>query len=85
MTGRRRFNILSPEHELWIGRESYKEVLNSSRGRILPEHHPTTAMVRRVLNKLIPLAPIQGANWEVHVIKDDEMMNAFVLPGYEHL
>lgn len=39
-------------------------------------------MVQRILNRLIPYAPIKGANWRVHVIKDDKMMNAFVLPGY---
>ncbi|KAL5339493.1 TCP-1/cpn60 chaperonin family-domain-containing protein [Aspergillus crustosus] len=31
--------------------------------------------------RLIPQAPIDGAEWRVHVIKDDKMMNAFVLPG----
>jgi hypothetical protein len=25
---------------------------------------------------------IEGADWKVHVIKDDGMVNAFVLPGY---
>lgn len=38
-------------------------------------------MVTRVMERLIPYAPIQGANWEIHVIRDDNMMNAFVLPG----
>lgn len=65
-----------------MGHQSYREVLSSSRGKILPEYHPTTMMVQRVLDRLIPQAPIVGANWKVHVIKDDGMMNAFVLPGY---
>lgn len=82
MTGRRRFNVLSAEYELKMGQDSYREVLSSSRGKILPENHPDTMMVRRILNRLIPYAPIKGANWRVHVIKDDGMMNAFVLPGY---
>lgn len=64
-----------------MGNQSYKEVLSSSHGKILPEHHPTTALVKRVLDRLIPQAPIVGANWRVHVIKDDGMINAFVLPG----
>ena len=85
MTGRRRFNVFSPEFELKMGRESYEEVLSSYRGGILPDNHPTTAMVKRVLDRLIPVAPVKGATWEVHVIKDDGMMNAFVLPGYEDL
>ena len=81
MTGRRRFNVFSAEYELKMGQDNYREVLNSSRGKILPERHPDTIMVQRILNRLIPYAPIKGANWRVHVIKDDGLMNAFVLPG----
>lgn len=82
MTGRRRFNVLSADYEIKMGQDSYREVLSSSRGKILPENHPDSVMVRRILNRLIPYAPIKGADWRVHVIKDDSMMNAFVLPGY---
>ncbi|KAL4785294.1 TCP-1/cpn60 chaperonin family-domain-containing protein [Aspergillus varians] len=64
-----------------MGVQSYHEVLREYRGNILPQSHPLTVMVNRVLQRLIPLAPIHGANWEVHVIKDDSMVNAFVLPG----
>ncbi|KKK23917.1 hypothetical protein P175DRAFT_0427264 [Aspergillus ochraceoroseus IBT 24754] len=81
MTGRRRFNCVSPRQELKMGEQSYHEVLEQARGQILPEHHPLTMMVNRVLHRLIPQAPIEGADWKVHVIKDDNMMNAFVLPG----
>ncbi|KAE8167067.1 TCP-1/cpn60 chaperonin family-domain-containing protein [Aspergillus tamarii] len=81
MTGRRRFNCVSAKRELEMGRQSYLEVLNENRGSILPEHHPLTMQVNRVLQRLIPQAPIEGADWRVHVIKDDSMLNAFVLPG----
>ncbi|RHZ65170.1 chaperonin-containing T-complex subunit CCT8 [Aspergillus thermomutatus] len=81
MTGRRRFNCVSSHQELRMGQESYQEVLRSTRGKILPENHPLTVMVNRVLRRLIPQAPIEGADWRVHVIKDDGMVNAFVLPG----
>ncbi|KAE8392410.1 peptidase family M48-domain-containing protein [Aspergillus alliaceus] len=81
MTGRRRFNCISAQRELAMGKQSYEEVLNEARGRILPEHHPITMQVSRVLQRLIPQAPIEGADWKVHVIKDDDMLNAFVLPG----
>ncbi|KAE8358090.1 TCP-1/cpn60 chaperonin family-domain-containing protein [Aspergillus caelatus] len=81
MTGRRRFNCVSAQRELEMGRQSYLEVLNENRGSILPEHHPLTMQVNRVLQRLIPQAPIEGADWRVHVIKDDSMLNAFVLPG----
>jgi Zn-dependent protease with chaperone function len=81
MTGRRRFNCVSLNQELKMGQESYHEVLQQSRGHILPESHPVTIMVNRVLRRLIPQAPIHDADWKVHVIHDDNMKNAFVLPG----
>ncbi|KAL2000950.1 hypothetical protein VTN02DRAFT_2429 [Thermoascus thermophilus] len=81
MTGRWRFNCISVAQELRMGEESYRQVLREYRGRILHEHHPLSLMVDRVLRRLIPQAPIAGANWKVHVIQDDKMMNAFVLPG----
>lgn len=80
-TGRRRFICVSPEQELKFGEEGYRETLNQARGKILPDYHPLTKSVDRVLRRLIPLAPIEGADWKVHVIKDDGMANAFVLPG----
>lgn len=81
MTGRRQFNCISRHQELKMGEESYQEILSSERGKILSDHHPLTRMVNGVLQRLIPQAPIEGANWKVHVIKDDGMVNAFVLPG----
>ncbi|KAF7182972.1 hypothetical protein CNMCM7691_002716 [Aspergillus felis] len=81
MTGRRRFNCVSSQQELKMGQQSYEEVLRSTHGKILSENHPLTIMVNRVLRRLIPQAPIEGADWRVHVIKDDGMVNAFVLPG----
>lgn len=82
MTGRRRFNCVSRHQELNMGEESYREVLNAERGKILPHNHPLTRMVDGVLQRLIPQVDIEGADWKVHVIKDDGMVNAFVLPGY---
>ncbi|CEJ54610.1 Putative Spap14e8.04 protein [Penicillium brasilianum] len=81
MTGRRRFNCVSHAMELKMGAQSYREVLDQSRGRVLPDNHPLAQMVNRVLQRLIPQAPIEGADWRVHVIVDDGNANAFVLPG----
>ncbi|KAJ5984297.1 hypothetical protein N7481_006396 [Penicillium waksmanii] len=81
MTGRRRFNCVSAERELAMGAESYREILASERGKVLPDYHPLTKSVDRILQRLIPMADIEGAEWKVHVIKDDGMANAFVLPG----
>lgn len=65
-----------------MGEESYREVLIAERGKVLPHNHPLTRMVDGVLQRLVPQVPIEGADWKVHVIKDDSMLNAFVLPGY---
>lgn len=81
MTGRRRFNCVSSSQELKMGEESYREVLQSERAKVLPDYHPLTRMVDGVLQRLIPQAAIEGADWKVHVIKEDGMANAFVLPG----
>ncbi|KXG47895.1 Chaperone, tailless complex polypeptide 1 [Penicillium griseofulvum] len=81
MTGRRRFNCVSRHQELKMGEESYREVLIAERGKVLPHNHPLTRMVDGVLQRLVPQVPIEGADWKVHVIKDDSMLNAFVLPG----
>ncbi|KAJ5792277.1 uncharacterized protein N7503_008255 [Penicillium pulvis] len=81
ITGRRRFNMVSAKMELEMGEQTYRQVLNEERGKILPDNHPVTQMVDRVLQRLIPLAPIEGADWKVHVIADPNMKNAFVLPG----
>ncbi|BDD58036.1 hypothetical protein MAP00_003348 [Monascus purpureus] len=81
MTGRRRFNCVSRQWELNSGIQTYHEILRTERGKILPDNHPLTIMVNRVLDRLIPMAPIEGASWKVHVIHDDSMVNAFVLPG----
>lgn len=81
-TGRRRFICVTQQQELNFGEEGYREALNAARGSILPDYHPMARMVDRVLQRLIPQAPIEGANWKVHVIKDDDNANAFVLPGY---
>lgn len=82
MTGRRRFNIISHRQELKMGDEAYRETLGSVRRHLLPTDHPVVQLVEDVLNRLIPYAPVEGANWKVHVIKDDGNANAFVLPGY---
>ncbi|EAU39412.1 conserved hypothetical protein [Aspergillus terreus NIH2624] len=81
MTGRRRFNCISSKRELQMGEESYREVLNQERGKILPANHPLTVSVNRVLQRLIPQAQIEGADWQVHVIDEPQTKNAFVLPG----
>lgn len=65
-----------------MGMQSYEELLEENRGHILPFDHPLSQKVDAVLQRLIPVAPLEGASWRVHVIDDINTPNAFVLPGY---
>ncbi|KAF2498004.1 hypothetical protein BU16DRAFT_559721 [Lophium mytilinum] len=80
VSGRRRFNCISSEWEKSQGEAGYQQILQEYSGRILPEWHPATQQVRRVLERLIPQSGLEGEEWEVHVIQSDEV-NAFVIPG----
>lgn len=80
VSGRRRFNMVSEDNELWAGKQQYEETMQQFGHQLLPAHHPQSRMVQRVLDRLIPHSGIAGDDWEVHVIQDG-MQNAFVIPG----
>jgi predicted Zn-dependent protease len=82
ITGRRQFMAISPEEELALGLQAYREVL--SKAPIA--HDPkATAPMRRIVARLAPVAERAARRsdfqWEVTVIEDDKTVNAFVLPG----
>jgi metalloendopeptidase OMA1, mitochondrial len=84
ITGRRRFNCLSPETEKQLlGDAGYQDLLREYRGRILPENHPYTRMVTGVVMRLLPAVGNLGTEteWAVHVIDEPNEKNAFVIPG----
>lgn len=82
ITQRRRFNVISPEKEKQYAAEGYNDTLREFRGRILPENHPYTQLVARVVERLLPsVGPLAGDEWRVHVIDAPDQRNAFVLPG----
>ncbi|KAL1605241.1 metalloendopeptidase [Paraconiothyrium brasiliense] len=83
ISGRRRFNMISPQIEARIGAETVGQVQQEYEGRILPDRDPRVQRVKKVLGRLIPYATAAGlhdVNWEVHVIDSPEQ-NAFVAPG----
>ena len=61
--------------------QMYQQTLSQYRGRVLGPNHPSSRMVRRVLDRLIPFSGATDSSWEVHVIDDPSQMNAFVMPG----
>ena len=92
--GRRQQQLaLSPQQELQLGRQAYREILsNPSSGRVLPADSPQTQRVRRVAERIIRAANIEplqreinlrpnaGYEWEVNVLENPQI-NAFCLPG----
>ncbi|KAF2215485.1 hypothetical protein CERZMDRAFT_110148 [Cercospora zeae-maydis SCOH1-5] len=85
ISGRKRFNIVSPAWEKWIGKQQYEQVLQefASKGKILSKNSREHVMVERVLRRLLPHCGMNGEGdeeWELHVI-DDDTQNAFVMPG----
>lgn len=81
ISGRRRFNVISPEYEIAMAKGQDTQVLQQYRGRVLPPSHPSSQMVNRVLERLISAAGLSLEGWEVRVIDDPEQKNAFVMPG----
>jgi hypothetical protein len=84
ITGRRRFNCLSPATEKQVlGDAGYQDLLQEYRGKILPENHPSTRMVTKVVQRLLPSVGDLGpeTEWAVHVIDEPNEKNAFVVPG----
>ena len=80
VSGRRRFNLISPEMETQLAQEQYALVMQEYGQKILSERDPRTRLVQKVLNRLIPASGLTGLDWEIHVVDSPET-NAFVIPG----
>ena len=83
VTHRRRFNCISPSTEAAFGSQGYEDILQQYQGKILPENHPYTQAVAKVVERLLPATHGLSASeqWRVHVIDDPKEKNAFVIPG----
>ena len=85
---------LSPEQELQLGRQAYKQVLTnpSKYGRVIPRDRPQCQRIRGIAERIIHAAGIEPLQreinlrrgyryeWEVNVLDKDDI-NAFCLPG----
>lgn len=83
VSGRRRFNIISPGLEEILGKTTVDQVKEQYQGQFLSDHDPRVRKVKQVLERLLPFAEgegLKGMDWEVHVIDSPEQ-NAFVAPG----
>lgn len=79
-SGRRRFNIISAKTEEELGKQQYEQILSQFRGQLVSDWDPRVRMVRRVMDRLIPVSGLPDQEWAIHVIESQER-NAFVLPG----
>ncbi|KAH9931736.1 hypothetical protein B0H21DRAFT_781031 [Amylocystis lapponica] len=52
-TGRWRFMDVNPKYETKLAKIAYEETLQEFKGRTLPENHPLTRHVRRVVNRIL--------------------------------
>lgn len=78
VSGRVQFNCVPESVELERGAAWYEQIMRHYEGQILPQTHPYSVMVNRVMERLLEGSDEVG--WEAVVI-DDETINAFVLPG----
>ncbi|KAF3938148.1 hypothetical protein ABW19_dt0200024 [Dactylella cylindrospora] len=81
ISGRRRFNVISPNFEKQLGDSQYQLIQEQYRNQILPDRDPRVKQVKRVLQRLIPHSGLpDDYEWKVTVIESPET-NAFVIPG----
>ena len=80
ITGRSAFNMFSVSQDMQLGAEAYQEIKQQNP---LVTSGPQLEMVRRAMNNLVAAANEydQGYEWEVELIDDPQMVNAFALPG----
>ncbi|KAF2864740.1 peptidase family M48-domain-containing protein [Massariosphaeria phaeospora] len=83
VSGRRRFNIISPSFEEYVGQSTVEQIKETYKGQLLPDRDPRVKKIKQILERLLPYAQSAGledVNWEVFVIDSPEQ-NAFVVPG----
>jgi metalloendopeptidase OMA1, mitochondrial len=83
ITHRRRFNCMPEGWGDDMGNTLQQQILSQYRGKVLPTSDNRVLLVAKVLNRLIPHSGLLNLEWEVHVIDEPKIMNAFVIPGYE--
>lgn len=80
VSGRRRFNIVSPALEKKMAEASYQQTLQEFGPKIMSHWSREHRQVQRVLQRLLPHSGLEAEDWQIHVI-DDDLKNAFVIPG----
>ncbi|KAK5628791.1 hypothetical protein RRF57_004506 [Xylaria bambusicola] len=84
VSGRRRFNCYSEAKVIAAGEAQAKRIeweLERAGKRFLDDWDWRTRLVRKVMQRLIPVSGMEDSQWEIKVIDDPHTANAFVLPG----
>ena len=77
-------NLFAPSQDVAMGIQAYDEILASE---TIIESGPQVQMVNEVMNNLVAAAKAEDPElvemfaWEVKLIDNDQMVNAFCLPG----
>lgn len=77
-------SLISNRQEVEMGRGVAEQI--SKEYTLLPDRHPVTRWARRLTQPLIRASaefrdPREIGGYEIHVIHDDELINAFAAPG----
>lgn len=78
MTARNQLIYISEAKEIELGMSAFREILKHAR---LSTDPALTVMVNRVGQRIAKAANKPEYHWEFVVIQDDDMVNAFALPG----
>lgn len=78
VTARDQLIYISEEKEMELGISAFREILKHARLSANPD---ITQMVNRVGHRIAKVANKPEYHWEFVVIEDDDMVNAFALPG----
>jgi len=78
VTGRNQFIILSQAQENEMGLTAFNEVLKNEE---ISHNQSYNEAVTRVGKRIAAVSDTQNYEWDFVVIKDDEQINAFALPG----
>ena len=76
-TGRKQFNMVSPEQEMQLGLTSFEKMKQETP---ISKDPTVNALVQKVGKRIASVAQLPGAQWEF-VVFQSEQANAFCLPG----
>ncbi|KAI8902789.1 peptidase family M48-domain-containing protein [Globomyces pollinis-pini] len=72
---------IDPKVEFNLGIDELHEYIESFRDCIVPKNHSRYRTVDRIAKELIKETDLQHLHWEIYVIDDDRIANAFVMPN----